>query len=139
MGQQAMSRWEGWGITALRVAVGVIFLMHGWQKLFVWGLAGVAAFLGKLGVPAPALAAPILTLVELLGGAALILGLYARLAAALLAVDMLVAILTYHLRHGFFVPNGVEYPLTLLAANLALVLLGSGEVSLDGWLHPRQA
>ncbi len=135
MGVQAVNRREGWGITVLRLAVGTIFLMHGGQKLFVWGFAGVAAFLAKLLIPAPALAAPILTLVELLAGLALLLGLYARWAAALLAIDMLVAILTYHLPHGFFGPSGVEYPLTLLAANLALVLLGSGEASLEGWFR----
>ncbi len=139
MGAQAANRWEDWGVTVLRIVVGVIFLVHGGQKLFVWGFAGVAAFLEKIGIPAPALAAPILTLVEFLGGVALILGLYARVAALLLAVDMLVAILAYHLPHGFFVPSGVEYPLTLLAATVALALLGSGEASLDRWLRPPQS
>ncbi len=136
-GPQAVPGWGGWGITVLRLVVGAVFLMHGGQKLFVWGFAGVAGFLAKVGIPAPYLAAPILSLVEFLGGAVLVLGLYARVAAALLAVDMLVAILTYHLPHGFFMPNGVEYPLTLLAANVALVLLGSGKASLERWFAPR--
>ncbi len=138
MGTTALSRSQGWGITVLRLAVGVVFLMHGGQKLFVMGFAGVAAFIGSLGIPAPALAAPLVTLVELLGGLALVLGLYARWAGALLAMDMLVAILVVHLPNGFFLPKGFEFALTLLAANLALVLLGSGEASVDGLLQRRR-
>lgn len=115
----------------LRVVIGVIFLAHGGQKLFIWGFGGVAAFMGKIGVPAPMLAAVVVSLVEFLGGLALVLGLYAQWAAALLGVDMLVAILAVHLRGGFFLPNGFEFALTLLAANTALVLLGSGEASVD--------
>ena len=127
METQRLSRWQGWGITVLRVVIGVVFLAHGGQKLFIWGFGGVAAFMGKIGVPAPMLAAVVVSLVEFLGGLALVLGLYARWAAALLAMDMLVAILTVHLRGGFFLPSGFEFALTLLAANTALVLLGSGE------------
>ncbi len=138
MGTTALSTPQGWGITVLRLAVGIVFLMHGGQKLFVMGFAGVAAFMGSLGIPAPALAGPLVALVEFLGGLALLLGLRVRWAAALLAMDMLVAILIYHLPHGFFMPQGFEYPLTLLAANLALVLLGSGEASVDGLLQRRR-
>lgn len=131
MDTERLSRWQSWGITVLRVVIGVVFLAHGGQKLFIWGFGGVAAFMGKIGVPAPMLAAVVVTLVEFLGGLALVLGLYAQWAAALLGVDMLVAILTVHLRGGFFLPNGFEFALTLLAANTALVLLGSGEASVD--------
>ncbi len=131
-------RTQEWGITILRVAVGVIFLPHGGQKLFVWGFGAVAAFLGELGIPMPMLAAVIVTLVEFGGGLALLLGVYTRWAAALLAIDMLVAILTVHIRHGFFLPEGFEYPLMLLAANLALVFLGSGKCSVDEFLRLRR-
>ncbi|HXZ39692.1 MAG TPA: DoxX family protein, partial [Terriglobales bacterium] len=86
---------RSWGIALLRVAVGVIFVMHGWQKLS-WGFHDVAGFLNSLGIPQPTVAAVLLTTVELLGGIALILGLLTRYAAALLAIDMLVAIITYH-------------------------------------------
>ena len=134
MTAQGLQRWHGWGITILRGVVGVIFLAHGGQKLFIWGFGNVAVFLAKIGVPAPLLAAVVVTLVEFLGGLTLILGLYTRWAAALLAFDMLVAILTVHLRGGFFLPNGFEFALTLLGASLALVLLGSGEASVEGLL-----
>jgi len=121
------------GLTILRVVVGIVFLMHGWQKLFTLHFAGVAGFLGQLGVPAPAVMAVVVTLVEFLGGIALILGLFTRWAAWLLAIDMVMAILLVHLKKGFFLP-GIEFALTLLAASVALALAGPGSASVDGVL-----
>src|SRR5712692_10875396 len=83
------SSLQSWGLAVLRVILGVVFLMHGGQKLFIWGFHGVAGFLGGLGIPFPAFSGVVLTVVELLGGAALVLGLLTRWAALLLAVDML--------------------------------------------------
>ena len=137
MNPNGLTQLQGWGITVLRVVVGIVFLAHGGQKLFVWGFGGVAGFLGPVGIPAPMLAAVVVTLVELLGGLALLLGLFTRWAAIPLAINMAVAILTVHLRAGFFLPNGYEFALTLLAANVALILLGSGEASLDSLLGKR--
>ena len=131
MAAGGLTHAQGWGIAILRVVVGIVFLAHGGQKLFVWGLGGVAGFLAQIGIPAPMLAAVVVTLVECLGGLALLLGLFTRWAAIPLAINMLVAILTVHLRGGFFAPEGVEFTLTLLAANVALALLGSGEASVD--------
>jgi len=87
------SNSKPWGLTVLRVVVGAVFLIHGCQKLFIFGFHGVAGFLGPLGVPAPGVAAVVLTLVEFVGGALLVLGLFTRWAAWLLAIDMVVAIL----------------------------------------------
>ena len=121
----------GWGILPLRLVVGLVFAAHGGQKLFGFGIAGTAGFLGGLGVPLPQVAAVALIAVELLGGLALIVGAGTRIVAALLAADMLVAILTVHLKEGFFVPHGVEFVLTLLGGCLALVGLGAGPGSVD--------
>lgn len=121
----------GWGVLPLRLVVGLVFVVHGAQKLFVFGLAGTAGFLGSLGVPLPQVAAAGLIAVEIAGGLALVAGAWTRLAAALLAADMLVAILTVHARGGFFVPDGVEFVLTLLGGCLALVGLGAGPWSVD--------
>lgn len=122
----------------MRVVVGIVFLAHGGQKLFVWGFSNVADFFGQVGIPLPMLAAIVVTLVEFLGGLALVVGLFTRWVAIPLALNMLVATLTIHLRGGFFVPEGVEFTLTLLAANVALALLGSGEASLDRLLGKRK-
>lgn len=118
------------GIAVIRIVVGVIFVMHGWQKLS-WGFQHVAEFLGSLHIPLPALAAVVLTLVEMLGGIMLILGVLTRYVAALLAIDMLVAIIAYHAKNGFFAPQGIEFPLLLLAANVNLILTGAGALSLS--------
>src|SRR5206468_224053 len=83
---------QQWGLTVLRVIVGIVFLVHGAQKLFVFGFHGVAGMLGGMGIPVPAVSAVILTLVEFLGGIALILGVVTRWAAALIAIDMMVAV-----------------------------------------------
>lgn len=121
---------RSWGLMLLRLVVGMIFLMHGGQKLSM-GFHNVAGFLGSLGIPLPTLAAIGLTLVEFIGGIALILGLLTRYAAALLCVDMLVALIVYHAKNGFFVPSGVEFPLLLLVANINLVLAGAGALGID--------
>lgn len=125
-----------WGPLPLRLVVGLVFLVHGSQKLFQFGIGGTAGFLGSLGVPAPMLAAVVVTAVEFLGGLALILGAFARVAALVLAVHMLVAILLVHVTAGFFLPKGGEFALTLLGANLTLVITGAGAVSVDAALEP---
>jgi putative oxidoreductase len=122
---------RSWGLTLLRLVVGVIFVMHGWQKL-AWGFDNVAnQVLVPAGIPSPKLAAVLLTIVELSGGIALILGVLTRYFAALLAIDMLVALIAVHIKGGFFVPKGVEFPLLLLVANLNLILAGAGALSLS--------
>lgn len=129
---------QSWGLTILRVIVGVVFVVHGWQKVFVFGFHGVTAMFGHMGVPAPAIAAPMIALIELIGGAALILGFGTRVASLLLAADMAGAILFVHFKNGFFGPKGFEYPLTLLAACLCLALAGGGASSMEGMVGRRK-
>ena len=128
---------QSWGIALPRAVIGLVFLMHGGQKLSIWGLHNVAGFMGQVGVPLPGVAAVVATLVEFLGGAALLLGLFTRWAALLLAFDMLAAMLLVHLKAGFFLPNGFEFALTLLGANVGRVLAGPGALAVDkaieGW------
>lgn len=126
-------------IAMIRIIVGVVFLLHGGQKLFVFGVHNVAGMMGHMGIPIPIVAAAVVTWVEFLGGAALILGLFTRIAALLLAFDMLVAVLKVHLSHGFFAPMGFEFPLTLLIANLALAIGGSGSLAIDNLLFWRRS
>ncbi len=133
-----VARTQGWGLTVLRVIVGMVFLVHGLQKILQFGIGGFAGNLEGQGVPLPMFFAVVVTLAEVLGGLALILGLFTRLAAIPLAIDMAVAILMVHLPNGFFtMSNGYEFPLVLLAGSVALALSGAGEASLDKALAAR--
>lgn len=127
------------GLTILRVVLGIVFVMHGGQKLFVFGLDGVAGAFAQMGAPAPGLTGPLTAFVEFLGGLALIFGLLSRLAAAGLIVVMLGAIFIVHLEAGFFVPNGVEFPLTLAAGLAAVALIGPGQYSIDAVIGRRRS
>lgn len=126
------------GIAILRIVTGLVFVVHGAQKLFVFGLAGVAGAFGKMGLPMPGLLGPVVALLEFFGGLALIIGLLARLAAIGLAVEMLGAILVVHLAAGFFNPGGFEYPLTLTSAMICIALAGPGSLSVDSMLASRR-
>ena len=126
------------GIALLRLAVGGVFVAHGAQKLFAFGIPGLAGMMGQLGIPFPALSAVAVTAAEFLGGLALVAGFLTRWAALPIAFSMAVAALTVHLKGGFFLPNGVEYVLVLFAAAVALSLTGSGAFSVDGQLARRR-
>lgn len=130
-----LGRFARWGMLPLRLAVGLVFLLHGGQKLLVFGLAGTADIMGKLGLPFPAVCATIVIAVELLGGMAILLGVFSRLAGALLAFEMLVAILVARLHGGFFAPYGYEFELTLLSACLTFALAGPGQASIEELWH----
>ena len=119
------------GITLLRVVVGSVFLVHGSQKLFIDGINGVAGTFTQIGIPFPLLSAYLATFAEFFGGLAILLGLFTRLAAIPVAFTMLVAIATVHGKNGFFLPNGYEYALTLLVANIALATAGGGAFAID--------
>ncbi|MEI9804194.1 MAG: DoxX family protein [Pseudolabrys sp.] len=111
----------------LRVSLGALFLAHASLKLFVFTPAGTAAFFGSVGLP-PALAY-ITIAAEVLGGVALVLGLWTRFVAVLLTPILLGAIFTVHGGAGFFFDNahgGWEYPAFWIVALIVQALLGDG-------------
>ncbi|MGO3743548.1 DoxX family protein [Kerstersia sp.] len=114
----------------LRLALGIMYLAHGLTKLLVFTLPGTAGFFESVGFPGW-MAYPV-TAFELLGGVALILGIFPRWVAAVAAVQLLAAA-TVHFSNGwsFSNPNGGwEYPVFLAVAAAALALLGDGACAL---------
>ena len=126
------------GLTILRVVTGVIFVAHGGQKLFVYGLDGVAGSFGQMGVPLAGLVGPLVAFVEFFGGLALVAGLFTRAVGVGLAAVMLGAMALVQAPAGFFAPNGIEFVLMLFAAAATLAVTGAGHWSLDARLARRE-
>lgn len=118
------------GITLLRVSLGVMWVAHALLKLLVFTLPGTAQYFTSIGF-AGWLAYPVFA-AELLGGLALLLGVYARQAALALVPVMAVAAWV-HLPNGWVhtsAGGGWEYPVFLIVASIALWLLGDGAATL---------
>jgi putative oxidoreductase len=121
------------GLLVLRLVVGVTFLLHGIDKL--GDISGTEQLFSSLDIPAPGVMAPFVAVTETVGGVLLMVGLATPLTGLALAGDMLVALLTQHVGHGFFVEGGgVELVLLLGGACLAIALMGAGRFSVDAAL-----
>ena len=123
-------RLAPYALLLLRVSLGVMFIAHAWLKVGVFTVPGFAGFLGQVGLPG-FLAWPII-LAELIGGIALILGLYAR-AVSVALLPVLLGALMVHAGNGwvFNAPNGGwEYPAFLATAALVQALAGDGALAL---------
>jgi putative oxidoreductase len=143
--------WRQWAPLPLRLVIGYGFIAHGWAKLSR-GPAGFAKLLDQIGAPLPELTAWVSTLIEVLGGLAILAGALVAVVSVPLIVMMLVAMFTVHLRYGFsaintigltadgpqFGPPGYEVNLLYIAGLLALILGGAGPLSIDGLLTPRK-
>ena len=125
------------GLAIVRFITGLVFVMHGGQKIFVYGFDGVAGAFGQMGIPFAGFMGPFVGLLEFVGGIALILGLLTRPVALGLAATMIVALFKVHLAAGFFLPNGYEFVLTLLGSTAALVTAGAGAFSVDALIAKR--
>jgi len=149
--------WDGplahrWALLPLRLIVGVGFMAHGIAK---WsrGPEHFGQLLHQIGVPFPAATAWIVTLLEVFGGLAVILGAFVAVVSIPLIVSMLVAMFTVQLRYGFssvntigltasgpvFGPPGYEINLLYIASLVALALFGPGPLSLARWPVRRRA
>jgi putative oxidoreductase len=117
---------DTYGIALLRASLGVMWVAHALLKLFVFTLPGTAQFFESVGYPG-VLAYPVFA-AELLGGLAILVGLYAR-QVSLALVPVMVAAAWVHLGNGWVFTSqggGWEYPVFLAAASVALWLAGDG-------------
>lgn len=140
-----------WAPIPLRLIVGYGFMEHGFAKL-AKGPDFFASILHSMGVPAPQWMAWLTILIEIGSGLVVSLGAFVALASIPMAAVLLVAIFTVHLPYGFssiklkavtaagaqFGPPGYECDLLYLACIAALVLGGSGPLSIDGLLRQRK-
>lgn len=126
------------GIAVLRIMTGIVFLAHGWQKVFTMGFSGVIGGFTQMGIPMPGVTGPLVALLELLGGVALIIGFLTRLAAVGFICEMIGAMAFVHFKHGFFNPMGYEFPLMLLTAATVLFVGGSGKLAVDDEVATRE-
>ena len=131
-------RQLAYGLLILRIALAAVFIIHGGQKLFQIGPSGTGGMLARMGVPVAGVVGPLLAFVEPLAGVGVLLGLLTRLAGLAIAFDMLCAILIVHIRHGFFVPMGIEFVMMNCAAGLALAIVGAGPFSIDHAIAQRR-
>jgi len=140
MFRKVMSTTDDFAVTILRLLLGVVFFAHGAQKLLGWfggyGFTGTMNFFHALNIPAPLAALAIAT--EFFGGLGLLVGLLSRIAAFGIACDMVVAVATIHRHFGFFANwygtqkgEGYEYHILAVAIALAIIIKGSGALSLD--------
>ena len=121
----------------LRLALGSIMLAHGLQKLgWVPGGAGsiqqTINWMASMNIPT--WMAWLSIVAEVAGGVALLIGLFGKLAAFGVAINMATAIYKVHYTKGFFNPDGIEFPLALFAMGAALLATGMGAISLDAMI-----
>lgn len=135
MFRRLISTSASWVPVPLRLAMGTIFVAHGAQKVLGSfngpGLAKFTAFPAPFPFMRPAwLWMGAAAFAELIGGILVFFGLLTRLGAFLIACTMLTAVIGVHWP-SFFNPQGLEYPMSLLAASLALTISGGGMASVD--------
>jgi putative oxidoreductase len=137
-------RWQRWVPIPIRIILGVGFMAHGWAK---WsrGPAGFAELLRQAHVPLPLANAWLVTLLEIFGGLALLMGAFVAIVSVPLILSMLGAMFTVNIKFGFSAvntigltpagpqlgPPGYEINLLYIACLVVLILAGAGPLSID--------
>jgi putative oxidoreductase len=121
----------------LRVVVGLLFVPHGYAKLFT-NTAFFLKFFGGLGLNPPIFFTYFIGGLEFFGGIAVALGLLTRPLAFMLFIDMAVAAIMVQLPRGWSGPGGAEYVVTLAVISLVVAMRGSGRLSIDRLLLGRE-
>jgi putative oxidoreductase len=125
---------QPYGYPIIRFAAGVVFMYHGYAKLFL-GFGAVVAknILTPMGFPIPDVLVYFLAILELFGGAALALGFLSRPIALLFAIEM-IFVIKWHYPNGYFFTSpkgGYEFPLLMLLTYIGIFFTGSGRCSVD--------
>jgi len=137
-------QWRRWIPIPIRIILGVGFMVHGWAKLSR-GPAAFAELLKQAQVPLPLANAWLVTLLEIFGGLALLMGAFVAIVSVPLILSMLGAMFTVNIKYGFsavntigltaegpkFGPPGYEINLLYIAGLVALILGGAGPLSID--------
>jgi putative oxidoreductase len=125
---------SGWGITAVRIAMALVFIYSGWNK-YQAGIPGVTEAFTKMGIPAPGISGPFIMILELVGGILLLFGIAGRWLGLLYTIEFIVAFFYVKLPAGF---GGARLDLMLLAGAILLFLAGPGKAAVDEvWLEKR--
>ncbi|HWK44588.1 MAG TPA: DoxX family protein [Stellaceae bacterium] len=120
-----------------RLLVGLVFVPHGYAKLFV-GTDNFIKFFGNLGLNPPGAFVYFIGSLEFFGGLAIAFGFLTRPLALMLFVNMTVAAIMVHLPKGWSGPGGAEYVVVLAVISLVLAARGSGRISVDRLLIGRE-
>ncbi len=119
----------------VRLVTGVIFIAHGWKKVFIDGMNGVTgtvATFERLHIPQPRISAWAAAILEMLGGAMLIVGLLTTAVAGLFVIYSALILYVVHWSNGFFVADGgMEFVMLLVVSLMMIVVFGAGRASLD--------
>ncbi len=125
-----LNRAQPLGLLVLRVVLGVVMAVHGWQKIH-GGMNHHVEMVMRLGMPG--FLAYLSIAAEFFGGILLIVGFATRIAALFVLIDMLVALFKVHIHNGLTGPGGYQTVLLLSAMSFAIVFVGAGAISID-WL-----
>jgi putative oxidoreductase len=141
MFRKLLATSKDWTLTLLRLVMGVVFFMHGAQKMLGWfggyGFSGTMGFFTNM-MHIPAVFGFLAICAEFLGGIGLVVGALTRIAGFGIATNMVVAILMVHSKVGFFMNwtgqqkgEGFEYHLLAIAIAVVLMARGGGAFSVD--------
>ena len=130
-----------WSLTLLRAFLGVLFAYHGALRLLVpTNLAGSISYFTQVGIPYANYVIYAFAVIELAGGILLFLGLFTRLSAFVVMLEMIYIFFQVHLRNGFLVGNnGYEFVLLLIFALLFVLVNGPGHVAFEKMLWEEQS
>ena len=123
-----LDRLQPLALLVLRIVLGIIMIAHGYPKVF-GGLSEHVHHVSNLGLPG--WLAYCSAAAEFFGGILLLLGLFTRIAALAILINMSVAIWKVHWKNGLLGNGGYQFPLALAAIAFALIFLGAGPIALD--------